>query len=71
MNGMKLWFCLFSIGCATQTNPDPAGPEDDLDISYDWSVDEHGACPDSWLLTYAFTGSLKSQTRLWYGRHKC
>ena len=33
MNGMKWWGCILTIGCAAQTNPDPAGPEDDLDIS--------------------------------------
>ena len=59
MNGMKWWGCILTIGCAAQTNPDPAGPEDDLDISYEWSVDENGACPDSWLLTYSFTGLIE------------
>jgi len=49
---------ILSIGCGSQTNLDPAGPEDDEDISHDWERDEDGGCPESWLLTYSLDGRI-------------
>ena len=37
------------IGCAAETQVDPAGPEDDEAIAYTWEQAEDGGCPDSWV----------------------
>ena len=58
MNKTSFWSFLVSMGCSGQTVMEPASPEDDVDIEYDWELDEDGGCPDSWVLTYALGGRI-------------
>ena len=60
---MKRVLGLFLFGCATPTDPGSNEPvvmfgndESDSDASVGWSRDDDGACPDTWVLTYALDG---------------
>ena len=43
VGGLNLVLFLAAVGCATEPYTQPAGPEDDVEIEYEWKESEEGS----------------------------
>ena len=56
MKRMMAFWGLLGLGCTADTISDSGVSEEDVEIENDWTPDEEGGCPESWVLTYGISG---------------